>query len=295
MRLLHLSDFHGHMPDISAWPADLLLAGGDYCEVDDIRKLKFEALSRGWPVPDWPKLVGPERADALVERALAEGSAVVSALGRCGVPVLAIPGNSDRITLYRDDLARRFEPRPDHPAVPGRVTDLETRIELHGGVAFAGLGGWSGPNNPQRLENDIADLRAQWERLCADRARLGHSPPPLVLLSHNVPYGSSLDGVNNPAVPAFAQGKLVGSHRAKAVIEALSPVLCLCGHLHENYGRTELIGRTLCVCGAGAYRGDAVQLDVQTDGSVGAPEFVSATRGAARVLSGTSAEGQESG
>jgi Icc-related predicted phosphoesterase len=286
VRLLFLSDFHGHLPDISEWRADLVLAGGDYCEVDEIRKLKFEALSRGWPVPDWPKLVGRARADALVEQALAEGSAVVAALARCGVPVLAIPGNSDRIALYRDDLANRFQPRPDHPAVPGHVTDLETCIERRGGIAFAGLGGWSGPNNPQRLENDIATLRAQWRRLCEDRAREGHSPPPLVLLSHNVPHGSRLDGVNNPDVPAFAQGKLVGSHRARAAIEAFAPVLCLSGHLHENYGRTERLGSTLCVCGAGAYRGDAVLLDVFPDGMHGEPVFVTTSRGAPRVLAG---------
>jgi len=286
VRILYLSDFHGHLPDISEWAADLVLAGGDYCEVDEIRKLKFEALSRGWPVPDWPKLVGRARADALVEQALAEGSAVVAALGRLPVPVLAIPGNSDRITLYRDDLAERYRPRPDHPEVAGHVTDLETRIVLRDGLAFAGLGGWSGPNNPQRLENDIAALREQWRRLCADRAREGLSPPPMILLSHNVPHGSSLDGVNNPDVPAFAQGKLVGSHRARAAIEAFAPVLCLAGHLHENYGRTERLGVTLCLCGAGAYRGDAVLLEVFPDGSHGEPQFVTTRRGAPRVLTG---------
>ncbi len=284
VRLLYLSDFHGHMPDISAWPADLVLAGGDYCEVDEIRRLKFEALRQGLPVSDWPGLVGRARADELVEQALAEGSAVVSALGRCGVPVLAIPGNSDRIALYRHDLAERYRPRPDHPALAGRVTDLETRIVLRGGIAFAGLGGWSGPNNPQRLENDLAALRLQWQELCAERAKEGHSPPPLVLLSHNVPHGSSLDGVNNPDVPAFAQGKLVGSHRARAVLEAFAPVLCLAGHLHENYGRVERIGATLCLCGAGAYRGDAVLLEVLPDGSHGEPSFVTTGRGAPRVL-----------
>jgi len=61
-------------------------------------------------------------------------------------------------------------------------------------------------------------------------------------------------------------------------------VLCLSGHLHENYGRTEVLGRTLCVCGAGAYRGDAVRLELRADGALAEPEFVSARRGASRVL-----------
>jgi Icc-related predicted phosphoesterase len=295
MRILFLSDFHGRVPDISEWDADLVVAGGDYCEVDEIRDLKFAAMARGWSATEWTRLAGQGKADELVERALAEGSAVVAALAECGLPVLAIPGNSDRVALINEAITQRHLPRPDHPAVDGRITDIETRIVVHGGIAFAGLGGWSGPANSQRLENDLAELRGQWQRLLDERARLGTAAPPLVLVSHNVPYGSRLDGVNNPAVPAYVQGKLVGSYRAKAVIEALSPVLCLSGHLHENYGRTEVLGRTLCLCGAGAYRGDAVRLEVQADGSVGVPEFVSARRGAARVLSGSSAEGQDAG
>ena len=38
MRVLFLSDFHGHMPDLSGWEMDLVVAGGDYCEVDEIRQ-----------------------------------------------------------------------------------------------------------------------------------------------------------------------------------------------------------------------------------------------------------------
>jgi Icc-related predicted phosphoesterase len=276
VRLLFLSDFHGRLPDVSGWPADLVLAGGDYCEVDEIRRLKFQALAQGRKVTDWPELAGPARATALLHGALAEGSAVLNALAGCGLPVLAIPGNSDRVALDREELAARLRPRPDHPEVAGRITDIETRIVVRGGLAFAGLGGWSGPNNPQRLENDIAALREQWQRLLAERAALGQPAPPLVLLSHNIPHGAAMDGVDNPDLPAFAQGKLVGSHRCRAAIEAFSPVLCLAGHLHEKYGRTEMVGRTLVVCGAGAYRGEAVLLDIHADGRVEPPRFVRA-------------------
>jgi len=284
VRILFLSDFHGRMPDLSGWASDVVLAGGDYCEVDEIRQWKFEALARKRPVKEWPELAGRARALELVERALAEGSAVVAALAASGRRVLAIPGNSDRLALDWPELAQRVSPRPDQPQVEGRVTDLDVRIVLLGGVAFAGLGGWSGPANPQRLQNDIAELRAQWERLLTERARLALPAPPLVLLCHNVPHGSSLDGVRNPDLPAFAQGQIVGSHRCRAALAAFAPALCLTGHLHENYGRTEVIDGTPCLCGAGAYRGDAVLLDVFPDGRVGEPRFVTASGGARRVL-----------
>jgi len=274
MRLLFLSDFHGCVPDVARWKPDLVVAGGDYCEVDEIRQLKFAAMERGLHATKWTDLVGQARANELIDRALAEGSAVVAALAECGVPVLAIPGNSDRIGLYAPEIAARHLPRPDHPQVEGRITDIETRIVLRSELAFAGLGGWSGPTNPERLDREVAALAAMARPAAA----------PLVLVSHNVPFGSSLDGVNNPDLPDFAQGKLVGSHRCRAVMSALSPSLCLSGHLHENYGRTERIGATLCLCGAGAYRGDAVVIEFHSDGSFDEPEFVTSPAGARRVL-----------
>jgi Icc-related predicted phosphoesterase len=274
MRLLFLSDFHGHLPDVSRWKPDLVVAGGDYCEVDEIRQLKFAAMERGLHATHWTVLIGERHAHDLIDRALAEGSAVVAALADCGAPVLAIPGNSDRVGLYAPELAEKHLPRPDHPQVEGRVTDIETRIVVRGELAFAGLGGWSGPTNPQRLDREVATL--------ASESRPAGMP--LVLVSHNVPFGSTLDGVNNPDLPDFAQGKMVGSHRCRAVMTALSPSLCLAGHLHENYGRTERIGETLCVCGAGAYRGDGVLIRFHDDGSFDEPEFVSSPAGARRVL-----------
>ncbi|MGQ0554277.1 MAG: metallophosphoesterase family protein [Planctomycetota bacterium] len=280
MRIVFVSDFHGRVPDVSAWAPELVIAGGDYCEVDEIRRLKFAALQRGWAVGRWVELVGRAHAEELVDRALAEGAAVLAALSRCGVPVLAIPGNSDRIGGAFPALVDRHQPRPDRPHVAGRLANLETRLIEHEGLLFAGLGGWSGPPNPQRLESEIEQLSAERARLSAVR---GHQLP-LVLVSHNVPYGSSLDGVNNPEVPAFAQGKLVGSQRCHAALAALQPVLCLTGHLHENFGRTERIGSALCVCGAGAYRGDAVVIEVHPDGSFEEPQFVGSQAGAPRVL-----------
>jgi len=283
MLVLFLSDFHGHMPDVSAWSPDLIVAGGDYCEVDEIRQLKFAALSRGLRAIDWPQLVSRSHAEELMDRALAEGAAVVSALAETGVPVLAIPGNSDRVTLGAPaDMVAAHLPRPDRPAVAGRVANIETRAVDRdevapaglGGWAFAGLGGWSGPPDEARLRREVDTLVSQAAPL----------RKPLLLVSHNVPFQSELDGVSNPELPAFAQGQMVGSHRCLAALAALSPKVCLTGHLHENFGRMQRIGETLCLCGAGAYRGDGVLLTLHPDGTFDEPRFVSSPRGARRVL-----------
>ena len=158
------------------------------------------------------------------------------------------------------------------------MTDIETRLVVHAGVAFAGLGGWSGPSDPERIAGEVARLDQQ------RHSEIAGDEVPLVLVSHNVPYGSRLDGVDNPELPDFAQGRLVGSHRCIAAIKKLSPVLCLSGHMHENYGKLERLDGTLCLCGAGAYRGEGVMIEIHADGTVGSPEFVSSTKGARRVL-----------
>jgi Icc-related predicted phosphoesterase len=203
---------------------------------------------------------------------------VVAALADCGVPVLAIPGNSDRAGMYFPELVEQHVPRPDRPQVDGHMTDIETRLVVHDGIAFAGLGGWSGPSTAERIDSEVG-------RLAEQRAgEIGGQDVPLVLVSHNVPYGSRLDGVDNPELPDFAQGRLVGSHRCIAALDRLAPVLCLCGHMHENYGKVERLHGALCVCGAGAYRGDGVLIVVHPDGSLDEPEFVSSPSGAARVL-----------
>jgi len=217
---------------------------------------------------------------------------VVAALWNYGLPVLAIPGNSDRVGEalgpVGTELLARCDPRPDRPHVAGRVTNLEGRLVLHAGVAFAGLGGWSGTENAPPLRAEVVALQQHWQTLRAERHARGLPVPPLVLVSHNVPHGSHLDGVDNPELPPFAQGLMVGSHRCREALAALSPLLCLSGHLHENYGRTERIGATLCVNGAGAYRGEAVLVEISTegseDGALGEPQFVRAAAGATRQM-----------
>ncbi|MEM2352392.1 MAG: metallophosphoesterase family protein [Thermoproteota archaeon] len=61
----------------------------------------------------------------------------------------------------------------------------------------------------------------------------------LILLSHSPPFNTVLDLTHS--------GEHIGSMELRRFIEEESPLLCLCGHVHERAGLSERIGNTLIV------------------------------------------------
>jgi Icc-related predicted phosphoesterase len=61
----------------------------------------------------------------------------------------------------------------------------------------------------------------------------------LILVSHSPPFNTTLDLTHS--------GDHVGSIELRRFIEEESPLLCLCGHVHERAGLSEKIGETLVV------------------------------------------------
>ena len=59
---------------------------------------------------------------------------------------------------------------------------------------------------------------------------------PSVLVSHCPPQG---------VLDTTASGKSIGSSAVLRVIEEFSPIACLCGHVHELGGESQLVGDTL--------------------------------------------------
>lgn len=102
---------------------------------------------------------------------------------------------------------------------------------LHGsgveidGVAFYGLG-YGVPETPFGAWSCDLDEDAA-------RKLLADCPEGAVLISHSPPYGAG---------DANSAGAHVGSRAVLEVIEAKSPRLVLCGHIHESWGAREMIG-----------------------------------------------------
>lgn len=60
----------------------------------------------------------------------------------------------------------------------------------------------------------------------------------MILLLHGPPFGTTADLINE---------RHVGHKDYRAFIERAKPKLVICGHLHETFGATDMIGATKVV------------------------------------------------
>jgi Icc-related predicted phosphoesterase len=149
--------------------------------------------------------------------------AFLDRLAGLGREVLFTPGNHDNDRAVRDILRR-------YPW----VRNLENRRLEAAGIAVAGLPG-SEPFWPDGRE-DAAEVRRSLDALGPrDRAR------PLLLLTHFPPWRSALSGLT------YLTPDSGGSMTVRKIVEALEPDLLVCGHYHQDFGKTDRIGPTRLV------------------------------------------------
>jgi len=91
---------------------------------------------------------------------------------------------------------------------------------------------------------------------------------PILLLSHNVPFNTPLDQINNKESPR--DGQHFGSLIARRLIDEYYPLVCIGGHMHEHFTSCKL-GKTTCI-NAGFGSDVNVLLDV-TGGKIKLLEF----------------------
>ena len=137
-----------------------------------------------------------------------------------GVPVIAVPGNMERLQDY------------DHP--PEGVHVVHGSHAVVHGYSFMGVGG--SPPTPfstyfELSEEEIAHLLEKaWREAFASG--------PVILVSHSPPYGTKCD---------LARGsEHVGSRALRMFLEHNPVLLCICGHIHESRN-IDRIGRTTIV------------------------------------------------
>jgi len=56
-----------------------------------------------------------------------------------------------------------------------------------------------------------------------------------ILITHVPPYGTNLDDLG---------WTKAGSKSIREIIEEVQPEYCLCGHIHETFGKSDMIGKT---------------------------------------------------
>jgi len=132
---------------------------------------------------------------------------IITELKKSGKPILIVHGNHETREEIKSDK---------------QVTNLHKKImsiENHNFIGFGG-GGFSRKD----LEFETFSKNIKKENI--------------VLVTHAPPYNTSLD--------ILPMGH-VGSMSIKNFIKKHKPVLVICGHIHENDGKSEKINKTLII------------------------------------------------
>ena len=272
MKLLVIGDLHGQKPKIYFKEFDAIIAPGDFCS-DAPRRYMFEALRKRLADSDykgdWVDIVGKRKAKPMIKKSLEDGKNILEFLNSFGKPVFTVPGNWDwtggmdeewdylKTNYYKTHLIKDLK----------NIKDVYHRIRSWNGFDFIGHGITSGPEYPQYKqdldrhdEKELKKIKAKSEGLERKVSSLfDRSKNPVIYLSHNVPFKTSLDKIDNKESPR--DGDHFGSTVSKNIIQKYQPLLCIGGHMHEHFGKTK-IGRTTVInAGFGRYVNTLIDLD----------------------------------
>lgn len=157
---------------------------------------------------------------------------VLRSLSGLGAPVFFVPGNMDPKALL------------DEPEMEGCL-NLHARRSRLGGYSIGGVGGGTISPFSTRIEfseEEILSFLKEIERV-------------EILLTHAPPFGV-LDRVRS--------GINIGSRALRGYIEEMTPLICVCGHVHESRG-VERMGRTVVVNPGPLQRGDYALIELEGD------------------------------
>jgi len=132
---------------------------------------------------------------------------VLKALDSLEVPALVVPGNMDNPRAYYDT---------------DNVRVIHGKIATHSGYSFIGIGG-----SPPTPFNTVFELEEEEiYRILSSLWRPAAERGPVIIVSHAPPYDTACD--------IAAGERHVGSRALRKFIEQYSPLLCICGHIHES-------------------------------------------------------------
>lgn len=123
----------------------------------------------------------------------------------------------------------------DDPEVLHKICNLHENLHfLHrgiyeqDGVKFLGHGG----GGFTRIDKDFQTL---WDKFLRKQLKPGDKS---VLITHAPPYGTKVDSL---------YGEPRGNETYRKFIEEHQPLVHVCGHFHENFGKTDKIGKTFVI------------------------------------------------
>lgn len=201
MRIVALSDQHGHLPEIP--PCDLLIIAGDVCPDGFGSHFARDA---------------PERQKAWFDHTLRSW-------------VARAPAARTILTWGNHDWCGQLCTFEDSASATALTIVVDTAVSVPDGSAAGGaISVWASPWSNQF--GDWAFMKAP-AKLAPVYATIPAGID--ILVSHQSPFGYG------DRCTDFASGRIVsvGSRELLAAIDRLKPKIVVCGHIHEGYGQFE--------------------------------------------------------
>jgi hypothetical protein len=139
-----------------------------------------------------------------------------------GIPFLIIPGNHEtpeEIQVY----SREFK----------SVKDIHLKHFILGHLFFLGCGG--GGFTEQHAEFEQSEKKFSE---AINKLKIQDHKYQVILVTHQPPYKTKLDKI---------YGEFSGSKSIRKFIEKYHPAYCICGHIHENEGKSDKIEGTVII------------------------------------------------
>ena len=141
---------------------------------------------------------------------------LMKSLSQTGKPCLVVHGNWDDESVLKG-VCDKFD----------NVMFLHKGIYEHDGVLFLGHGGGG-------FSREDKEFERLWKKFFMKQLAGKRS----VLITHMPPYDTKVDSL---------YGEPRGNKAYRRFLDEHQPVLHVCGHLHENFGKTDKVKKTLVI------------------------------------------------
>jgi len=268
MKVLIIGDFHGKLSKklekkIRKISPDLILSPGDFCGDETLKRFFFKKIyAKDDNEISLEDMITYNDLEIVSFKA---GVYLVKRLKRLQIPFFSIRGNWDP-SPFGHDISSEFDKKYFQKMKDFEKLETEkfsfVDMKFVEFDSFVLVGGASS-TSPQKLnkgslnnlvkknnrskkkaEADLKRLRNNWDkrqklyennfaRAVEIRKKTGKR---IVFLTHNCPYGTSIDKIKKGPV----EGKHYGSYQERLVIKRYKPDLIFCGHIHENFGKDKI-------------------------------------------------------
>jgi Icc-related predicted phosphoesterase len=244
LRILTIGDSHGRKPIlakklIKKYNPDILVCTGDLAYSEKVRK---EIFSHWKELNEEDKtlsdIIGKKKNTQIQTEAAKSMNAILNYMNSLGKPIYLIYGNNDYPRKEIKNLGLKAKGIEDLVKKYENINLMLSSKSKMDDYNLLGVSGYRRTNSIAKSKIGKDSHGKKFKKLLKNLK--GNS----IVLYHDVPFGTKLDLVRNKVSPM--NGKHVGSKVMRSVIKKYSPLLYICGHMHENPGVIKLY-KTICL------------------------------------------------